>query len=49
VLTGLICINLLLEKPQYSWPGLVIVALGIPVYFGWRAMIGEGGRGKGEG
>jgi len=48
VLTGLICINLLLEKPQYSWPGLVIVALGIPVYFGWRAMTGEAGRGKGE-
>ena len=35
-LTGLICVNLLVEKPLYTWPGLVIVALGVPVYFGWR-------------
>jgi len=26
---------LLLYKPQYTWPGLVIVLLGIPVYFLW--------------
>jgi APA family basic amino acid/polyamine antiporter len=30
------CVNLLVQKPQYSWPGLIIVALGIPVYFAWR-------------
>ena len=30
------CINLLVQKPQYSWPGLIIVALGVPVYFAWR-------------
>lgn len=27
---------LLLEKPNYTWPGLALVALGIPVYFLWR-------------
>jgi basic amino acid/polyamine antiporter, APA family len=28
-------IVLLLYKPQYTWPGLIIVLLGIPVYFMW--------------
>lgn len=28
-------IVLLLYKPQYTWPGLFIVLLGIPVYFFW--------------
>jgi basic amino acid/polyamine antiporter, APA family len=32
------CINLLIQKPQYSWPGLIIVALGVPVYFAWRRL-----------
>jgi len=27
---------LLLYKPDYTWPGLIIVLLGVPVYFGWR-------------
>jgi APA family basic amino acid/polyamine antiporter len=26
---------LLLYKPQYTWPGLIIVLLGIPVYLIW--------------
>jgi basic amino acid/polyamine antiporter, APA family len=26
---------LLLYKPQYTWPGLIIVLLGIPVYYLW--------------
>jgi basic amino acid/polyamine antiporter, APA family len=34
---ALLCIDLLLKKPQYTWPGLVVVALGIPVYYLWRA------------
>jgi APA family basic amino acid/polyamine antiporter len=38
LLTGLICVNLLIEKPQYTWPGLIIVALGVPVYFAWRRL-----------
>jgi basic amino acid/polyamine antiporter, APA family len=36
VLAGLIEILLLLYKPNYTWPGLIIVLLGIPVYFVWR-------------
>jgi APA family basic amino acid/polyamine antiporter len=28
-----ICVVLLRYKPQYTWPGLVLVLLGIPVYF----------------
>lgn len=27
---------LLMYKPSYTWPGLLIVLLGIPVYFIWR-------------
>ena len=39
VATGLICINLLIEKPLYTWPGLVIIALGVPVYYIWRWVV----------
>jgi APA family basic amino acid/polyamine antiporter len=42
VATGMICVNLLIQKPLYTWPGLIIVALGVPVYFVWRGI----GRGK---
>jgi APA family basic amino acid/polyamine antiporter len=31
-----ICVSLLIYKPHYSLPGLVIVAIGIPVYFIWN-------------
>jgi basic amino acid/polyamine antiporter, APA family len=27
---------LLAYKPGYTWPGLIIVMLGVPVYFIWR-------------
>ena len=30
-----ICIVLLRYKPQYTWPGLVLVLLGIPVFLFW--------------
>jgi APA family basic amino acid/polyamine antiporter len=30
-----ICLVLLRYKPQYTWPGLLIVVLGVPVYFFW--------------
>jgi APA family basic amino acid/polyamine antiporter len=33
---GFIEILLLLYKPNYTWPGLIIVLLGVPVYFVWR-------------
>jgi APA family basic amino acid/polyamine antiporter len=29
---------LLIYKPLYTWPGLGIVALGLPVYFVWKAL-----------
>jgi APA family basic amino acid/polyamine antiporter len=35
VMAAWICIVLLRYKPQYTWPGLVLVLLGIPVYFLW--------------
>ncbi len=35
VIAAWICIVLLRYKPQYTWPGLVLVLIGIPVYFLW--------------
>ncbi|HTC96028.1 MAG TPA: amino acid permease [Terriglobales bacterium] len=35
ILALLIDIVLLRYKPQYTWPGLIIVLLGIPVYYVW--------------
>lgn len=32
-----IMIILLIYKPAFTWPGLIIVALGIPVYYIWKA------------
>lgn len=37
----LIDIVLLRYKPQYTWPGLIIVLLGVPVFYLWRS---AGGR-----
>ena len=31
-----ICGVLLRYKPQYTWPGLLLVLLGVPVYAVWR-------------
>jgi APA family basic amino acid/polyamine antiporter len=36
VIAGLIEILLLVYKREYTWPGLIIVLLGVPVYFLWR-------------
>jgi len=36
VMALFIDIVLLRYKPQYTWPGLCIVLLGIPVYYAWR-------------
>jgi APA family basic amino acid/polyamine antiporter len=35
VMASWICYVLLRYKPQYTWPGLALVVLGIPVYFVW--------------
>jgi APA family basic amino acid/polyamine antiporter len=29
-------VQLLRYKPQYTWPGLIIVLLGVPVYLAWK-------------
>ena len=36
VMALFIDVVLLRYKPQYTWPGLIIVLLGIPVYFAWK-------------
>lgn len=33
VFATVICINLLINKPNFTWPGVIIVLLGIPVYY----------------
>jgi APA family basic amino acid/polyamine antiporter len=38
---GLIEVLLLVYKPSYTWPGLIVVLLGIPVYFAWRRQKNE--------
>jgi APA family basic amino acid/polyamine antiporter len=35
-LCAVIMLDLLVVKPEYTWPGLIIVLTGIPVYFLWR-------------
>lgn len=35
VMAAWICFTLLRYKPQYTWPGIVIVLLGVPVYAVW--------------
>jgi basic amino acid/polyamine antiporter, APA family len=37
VMAIFIDVVLLRYKPQYTWPGLIIVLLGIPVYYAWRS------------
>jgi APA family basic amino acid/polyamine antiporter len=39
VLAAWICIVLLRYKPQYTWPGMILVLLGIPVYLFWSRRI----------
>jgi APA family basic amino acid/polyamine antiporter len=44
-LCGVIMLDLLVVKPWYTWPGLLIVLTGIPVYFLWRRRTHSGARG----
>lgn len=32
LLTAALSVNLLIQKPQYTWPGLIIIGLGIPMF-----------------
>ena len=43
VIALFIDVVLLRYKPQYTWPGLIIVLLGIPVYYIWRPQPQEDG------
>jgi APA family basic amino acid/polyamine antiporter len=36
VMAAWICVVLLRYKPQYTWPGLILVLLGVPVYLLWK-------------
>ena len=36
VAASLIMVELLIHKPNYTWPGLIIVLTGIPVYYVWK-------------
>lgn len=38
--------TLLVARPEYTWPGLILVGLGIPVYFGWKAVRPAGATGS---
>jgi APA family basic amino acid/polyamine antiporter len=38
-----IAVDLLLVKPRYTWPGVVIVLLGVPVYFLWTRFARKAG------
>jgi APA family basic amino acid/polyamine antiporter len=37
-LASLIAVDLLVYKPAYTWPGLIIVISGVPVYYIWRLL-----------
>jgi APA family basic amino acid/polyamine antiporter len=36
IIAAAVAIDLLVLKPAYTWPGMIIVLLGIPAYFLWR-------------
>ncbi len=40
VMALFIDVVLLRYKPQYTWPGLIVVLLGIPVYYAWSRSAG---------
>ena len=41
VMALFIDVVLLRYKPQYTWPGLIVVLLGIPVYYAWSRSAGR--------
>jgi APA family basic amino acid/polyamine antiporter len=46
ILCALIMLNLLVVRPVYTWPGLILVLTGIPVYFLWRIITPRGAAGR---
>jgi APA family basic amino acid/polyamine antiporter len=42
VMALFIDVVLLRYKPQYTWPGLIVVLLGIPVYYAWSRRLRHG-------
>lgn len=42
VMATWICVVLLRYKPQYTWPGLLLVLVGVPVYLVWTRMRRDG-------
>jgi APA family basic amino acid/polyamine antiporter len=38
VFCTLLMLDLLIVRPLYAWPGLILVLTGIPVYFAWRVL-----------
>ncbi len=43
VMALFIDVVLLRYKPQYTWPGLIVVLLGVPVYYAWSRSAGARG------
>lgn len=41
ILAAAVSLILLIYKPDYTWPGLIIVTIGIPVYFVWKNLAKE--------
>jgi APA family basic amino acid/polyamine antiporter len=39
LLCAAIMLDLLLVKPKYTWPGLILVCTGVPVYYLWRGRL----------
>lgn len=35
IVAAAICVDLLIFKPAFTWPGMIIVLIGIPIYFVW--------------
>jgi basic amino acid/polyamine antiporter, APA family len=44
VMALFIDVVLLRYKPQFTWPGLIVVLLGIPVYYAWSRSAGSAKR-----
>ena len=45
VMATWISVVLLRYKPQYTWPGLILVLLGVPVYLVWKRSAGKANAG----